>query len=313
MRKELPFILILWIPITILGADVSVTVVPAVTELRCHDPLFVKVVVQNKSKEVIGFDRHIATVEGTIWFEVQSPGEAKFSFAPSRYHGGFVPLTVEKGSKRLGEKALSLKPDEKYVSYEAVFGRGAQYAVFSQPGKYQIRARIVQNGGIEGVSEPIVVEVSDAPPAEVSAIRDFGKLLRSSVGPSGIPSDTTGGDLDELSRQLSDGLLKQTLDWMILVLKIRDVEKAEDFQPTRKQLSEMLKNSDAVTRDVVALLLADEWVDKKEYKLALKELEAIHERNFLSYDIRLRIENRIWEDEHYRQQKEPRQDVPRKM
>lgn len=273
------------------AGEIDVELTPATTKLRACDPLFVKVVIHNRSTSPFQQVRLLVAMMGGVSFEVRHLETGTVTYPYSGYGMSVVtgPLSIDPGES---QSALELLLDWE------------RHLIFARPGRYSIRAAIPlstsssESKQVNQFSNQVEVEVDPAPQQEIDLIEKSLPALSMRIrGPIGgaAPPDKFSSELKSLEQKLSDSVLKRTLRWsaafQALIGATDDVTREKER--TNLILVTQKLKVDAVTREVVDLLVAQALARMNQWE-AVAELVTRYqgERNFFWDHLRTSLEAR---------------------
>lgn len=262
--------------------DVEVALAISTNRIRVEDPLFVKVLVTNRNAKGVQLNHSLSCGANTIHFEIRRLGEADFReyrVCTQGVSGGF-------GYSR------TLLPKEMYASHE-VLCRSATRTPFPRSGKHELRARVKGVRGVQGVSKPVTIEVSEIPAREQVTIEKSQLVLLDAIGLEQVSSrPRILEEVTALRNELSPSLLRSTLDWVMAIIQVREARSQEEFNKARARLEGFRKDVDPVTRQRIAILVAHEYIVRNELRLAQNELAHLECDSNAKRGLEARLESR---------------------
>lgn len=241
-------------------------------EIRVGDPLFIKVLVWNGGEEVVQADPELGAEFGTVQFEARKNANEVWKGVDTKFQGLKSPDVAQ---------PRWIQPSRGYVAYEILFlGPKEQKPIFSDPGMHQLRATVILGDrakrplgkSLRVTSEPVTITVKKIPEAEKKLIVESAELLSRVIGIDGISHDVNSADLAAIKKELGESNLRNTLQWICLIMKIRRAEDPAIAQGARETLDRLREEADPITAEIIGLVLARMYMEMEEWKQATKIL-----------------------------------------
>jgi hypothetical protein len=276
-------------------ADVVVRLLPETSQIRQGDPLFIKVLIENPTGVAVHFDRPIGTAKGTLQFELRRPNGNDFKKVNARGQGSAYAGLGRKRSRVLG-------PHQTYIGHEVLF-IALRTPVFSDAGIHEVRARIYEDGGISGMSQPISILVSEASSTSRPITDEIASVLYDVIGPMGI-AHVDRHDLQGARDRVGQGILGRTLDWVIAVLQVREAHTPAERSQAQERLRAIRLAAFPLTQEFITLVLAKQWLEMEAIEEAQREVESLPNNSFEKDELLHTIREHIREKQDAPQPKE---------
>jgi hypothetical protein len=263
-----------------LGDEIEVRLIPSATQIRMGETLRLRAEFRNATAAEVRFDAAISTTLGTLEFEARHESQPGFSKV---YAVDETPCPGHWEVKR----SNGLRPSEFRVEHNAI-GWFKETPVLNKEGQWLIRARIKDNDGVSGVSDPILVTIQPAADAELTTLRERSDVLLK-IGRARISRFLKTQDVDQLLGKTRMAQIVRDLEIARLCLGLRETRDPEEFAELVKRLNGMLKDEDPVSRESYSLIAASELIELKRLDFAQHYLNQLP---YESYD-RIRLESVI--------------------
>ena len=241
----------------------------ATTQIRAHEPLFVKVRLVNNTPDDVILKAPMGCMFGTVTFETANTIGGMFTPVMTKNQGTLSPSPIR----------TVIRPNHTYVSYEVLFVYRDKF-IFAMPGSYFVRTR-VKVGNEFLFSSPVRIQVVTSPDAMAEMVaRDRPKLVRL-VG-TGVQM---GGLADTRATQplhdaLDNSVLRDTIGWIAAVNQLAEDAELPDIGHRVKRLNELTTLQSSVVQDVARLAAARRLTYGKRYDIAKSMLEMVQEASY---------------------------------
>lgn len=263
------------------GGEAVVTALLSASQIRAGDPVYLKILIENRTAEPIAHDLDFAASDGTLRVEIRRPGGSDFVPTNCRLQG----LACVYIARR---RSLVVQPGEQLSKLETVFVDRRQ-PVFAEPGLYEVQVAIAHNGGVEGRSPPVPLLVTEAPPAEYETIRGLAGVLWEHVGAAGPAHGGTAAGLAWVRDQLGPCGLRRSLEWTIQTLAVRYALTAKEQWAERDSLDRLRDDLPPIEQEMLTLVLAEHWRHGKRYGDALEALKGLPEASLDRRRLKYRV------------------------
>jgi hypothetical protein len=274
-----------------LGGDAEVSLETSADAVRVYDPLFLKVVLVNRSPRPLRLGKPLGSGPGNVRFEIRMQGEQQFSTVPTAWQG-----------REAGEvlRPFVVQPGAAVASHEVLF-RTASGPALSREGAHEIRAVVVAADGSVVRSAPRPLSVRPIEAAHRRLIEEHERLLVHLVDPVRISGGVETNTLFEVAEKMGPSELKRHLPWLLLVVGMQHTDEPTAVARRCRELERLRQAEDSVTAEVMALSIAWGYSKCGEFRDARRVLSSLPHPS----DDRDRILSRVVESDRERVPRRP--------
>lgn len=160
------------------------------TEIASGAPLLVRMALTNGGDEAVSLTQPISELYGTATVQIKRPGRDEFLDLQTRYWGLKEDLSY----------SSSLLQGQSMAAYSVLICDVHEEFVFSQPGKYELRARMSLSADQDVISTPVTIEVSPIN----ARLQDRINAVRADLTQLSLHGALTPEQLQRLQRVLTD-------------------------------------------------------------------------------------------------------------
>ncbi len=233
-------------------------------------PLLVKVTVVNVGGQRITIPLKMGAEFSTVRCLIQSPGSDSFDGVPVVLSGvsGF-------GSTLTRE----LQPGEEFSCVEMVLA-GDRRIVLKESGRYALKGKLVFQNATLAESESVLFSVKSGKADQDNITRSARVLIHRAVMPGSIPSTIAVGDIVRASAQLPETHLRDVLNWLVHVAKVRDARSKEELDKATEAAFALLESLEPIPKEWFSIVVARQCVAIKQWDAARKALRTVPENSY---------------------------------
>jgi hypothetical protein len=252
-----------------MSQQVSVEIDPTEVSVHAFEPIFIRVVVKNLTNDPIPRPRRLQIETGVVDVDVQGPDNDRTIRKPQQ-----VSKLSQEGPYE------PIPPHGQQSTYFAILeSNDPTRRIFPRPGVYKLSAVVTDMDRTAQRVIPSSVRIVMQTEVELRSAAAAAEQLALTVLPGAMSEDLTAAKLDTLAEKLSEGSLKQTVNWLAAIARIRESKTPDDLARTRKDIESRRERLPQVTREWVSLFLTRTYLRMDRLDLAAAESARLAQGN----------------------------------
>lgn len=266
----------------VLAGELTLRIKPSWSQIRAVEPVVCQVVLRNESGDALAVRRDFGARFSTLRFEALPPGAHEYVRAPAAMQGisAAAPAAF-----------VTLAQGEEYVAWDVLLPSN-RHRYFDRPGKWQLRAVLIENPGLNVASDPVDITVSPGDDDAVQATLPKHQLVFQAITPGPIPSSVQLPKLMQLRDSLSDGQFKDMVGALICIAEIRDARTNMELDAAVAAANRIYDQTNEVARLWFADTCTKQLVGINQWELAAENLKRLPKHSYGYFILKQRIDER---------------------